>query len=117
MKELTQHQIETVYKYAIRSLLAGKGREALIEDLIKRKIPEETATNIVDRAIKAKRFKYRKQGIQDLLKGLAFMVSGVVIMGATLGFEDSSAKSVITIGLFMMGGVFFLRGIYRLTMG
>jgi hypothetical protein len=120
-----QEQIQRVYNYVTQSLNNGNSREDVIQDLVNRGMPADTATAVVDQARPPKGVPRQRSGggvglsggLVMMLVGVAMLVGGLLVTGYTYLTAETGDTYVVTTGLFVVGGLTIFRGLFRMMRG
>lgn len=112
-----QRIVQQLFEQAVVALAEGKAKPAVIGDLVAQGVPKEVAESLVQKAEVYKKSEFRKSGMTSLMIGVGLIVLGAVITGATYSAADPGGTFVVTIGLFLAGGIAVLRGLGRALVG
>ncbi len=108
---------EQAYSEALVALANGKSRKAMIQEFVQRGFSSELAAQIVEQANRTKKSVFRQAGIKAFFIGIALIVLGVVVTGATYSIAKPGGTYIVTIGLFICGAINTLRGLFRMVIG
>lgn len=115
--EDTNALIEQLVSDAAVSLAQGQSRDAVREELMRQGIPLEAATQIINQASSLKQEAFRQKGSEMFFQGIGWMVLGAIITGFTYSMAAPGGTFVVTTGLFVVGGIYIIAGIFRMIFG
>src|SRR5262245_32256168 len=101
---------DQAYADALNAIAGGKPQTAVINELIEKGVPAHVAAQIVAQARAAKKAAFRQAGFKVFLAGLAMLVLGAVITGATFSMAKPGGTYVVTFGLFAVGAINTIKG-------
>jgi hypothetical protein len=109
--------ISVIYEKAIKLVIDEKNPYESLAELEKEGVPKELALKILDKARsdinKVKGKVNREVAGQYFLKGIVFLVLGAVITGITYSLASGGGTYVVTTGLFVVGGINIIIGIFK----
>ena len=115
---LSQDEVlANMLQYAAVSIAEGKSKKKVVNEFVNDGVPEEVAEEVVRRANDYKKAEFRKAGIKTLLIGVGFLVAGGVITAVTYSAASGGGTYVVTTGLFLVGAINVLRGLFRMASG
>jgi len=116
---MSDHQqlVQQVFDRAAVSLAQGSPPRAVVADLVERGVPEDAAQHIVGEANNYKKREFRKAGLEALAGGVGLIVLGGIITGATYSAASPGGTYLVTSGLFLVGGLAVVRGLWRMMIG
>lgn len=98
-------------------LAQGQSRDAVREELMRQGIPLEAATQIINQASSLKQEAFRRNGSEMFFQGIAWMVLGAIVTGITYAMAAPGGTFMVTTGLFIVGGIYIIAGIFRMIFG
>jgi hypothetical protein len=101
---------EELFTQILRSLAEGQSPRRLTQELTQQGMAAETATDLVKQANQIKQTAMRWAGFRISLIGIGCIILGLFLTGLT-------GARVITIGLFAVGAVNILRGLWFMLLG
>jgi hypothetical protein len=121
MDQQQQKAIQQVYDYVGKALRQGQQPEVIVDNLSNRGIPYETAIAIVNKvqdsgvsqSTVVPRASNRMGGIKNLGIGIALLILGVIVTIGTYMMADPGGTFMVTTGLFVVGGINMLIGLFR----
>ncbi|MFQ2917788.1 hypothetical protein ACK3YF_00915 [Aeromonas allosaccharophila] len=112
-----QELISQLFNHAAISLAEGKSMKSVVAEFVDKGVPLGIAENIVAQANKYKKEEFRKGGLKTLGIGVALLAFGGVITAVTYSAAGPGGTYVITSGLFLVGAITILRGLWRTMVG
>jgi hypothetical protein len=115
-----------MYAYVTRELRKGQSPETIVQELSNRGVSYETAIAIVNKVqdsgvaqstAAAPKMSNRMGGLKNLGIGIALLVLGVIVTFSTYMMADPGGTYMVTTGLFVVGGINMLIGLFRFIFG
>jgi hypothetical protein len=121
MDRQQQEAIQQVYGYVTNALRQGQPPETIVENLSSRGIPYDTAIAIVNKvqssgvsqSTAVPRASNRMGGLKNLGIGVVLLVLGFIVTLGTYMMADPGGTFMVTTGLFVIGGINMLIGLFR----
>jgi hypothetical protein len=123
MDKHQEEQIAKVYNYVDQSLEQGKSSQAVIDDLVQRGLDTETASKIVSQTEQVRASSgsrgggRRRAGVGTMVVGVGLLLLGLIITGVTYMMADVGESYMVMTGLFVVGGVMMVRGLFQFIVG
>jgi len=108
---------DQAYTDALNAIAGGKREDTVIRELIEKGVPAHIALQIVTRAKATKKAAFRQAGFKVFLAGIAMLVLGVLVTGVTYSMAKPGGTYVVTFGLFAVGAINALKGLFRMLVG
>lgn len=109
--------IQQLFNHAAVSLAEGRSKRSVIAEFIERGVPPDAAESIVAQAHEYKTSEFRKGGMKTVGIGVGFLALGGIITAATYSATSPGGTYVITTGLFLVGAIMILKGLWRTMVG
>lgn len=109
--------VQQLFNDAAVSLAEGSPRSSVVAELVGRGVPQDAAEHIVGEASSYKKREFRKAGLETLAAGVGLIVLGGIITAATYSAAAPGGTYIVTTGLFLVGGLTVLRGLWRAMIG
>jgi hypothetical protein len=126
MDQQQQKAIQQVYGNVTRALRQGQPPEVIVENLSNQGIPHETAIAIVNKVQASgvaqpttapPKMSNRMGGMKNLGIGIVLLVLGVIVTAGTYMVAEPGGTFMVTTGLFVVGGINMLIGLFRFIFG
>lgn len=106
-----------LFEHATLSLAKGKSKKAIISDFIENGIPHDSAIDIVSHASNYKKREFRKSGVKTIGIGTGLLALGGLITSATYTAAGAGDTYIVTTGLFAVGAIIIIKGLWRCIVG
>lgn len=109
--------ISTLTEKIAHLVIAGKSDNQIVSELEKEGYPKVITEQLLERVkveieeIKGK--AHRNVAGEYLLKGVGFLVLGAIITGVTYSMASGGGSYVVTTGLFAVGGIYTVIGVFK----
>lgn len=100
-------------RFAAEKAAEGKNRSQVADELTRQGVPYDAAADIVQRIFEYRSEVRRKEGGKSIGCGLLMLIVGGIITGLTYSAASEGGSYFITTGLFVVGGITLLTGIFR----
>jgi curved DNA-binding protein CbpA len=111
---LTEEEIMVgLMRFAAEQAAKGKKRSQVADELTKQGVPYDVSAQIVQRVFEYRSELKRKEGGKAIGCGLLMLVVGGVITGVTYAAAEGGGIYVVTTGLFIVGGITLIVGLYK----
>jgi hypothetical protein len=117
MTESYNDIVNRIYTDALMALAGGKNRHEVTRELIQQGVAPQLAAQLVAQADRAKKSAFRKEGLKTFAAGGGLLFLGTIITVATYSAAEPGGVFLVTTGLFLVGALNLLRGIYRIVVG
>ena len=108
---------DQAYTDALNSIASGKRADVVIHELMQKGVPAHIAAQIVAQAKSVKKAAFRQAGFKVFLAGIGMLVLGAIITSATFSMAKPGGTYVVTFGLFAVGAINAIKGLYRMLVG
>ena len=115
--EDNEQVLHNLVAFAASEMARGLGKNRVRRHLVQQGIPEDLAKDVVDAARAQARSHAGSEGSRNLMIGLGWLALGAVITGFTYTQASSGGSYVVTTGLFAVGGIQTLLGLYHMMKG
>lgn len=109
--------IERLCIRAINQLSDGKSKRSVIEDMIGLGVPVKMAEDLTEAASGFKKKASRKAGLQTIGFGVGLFALGGIISGITYAAVAPGGHYIVTTGLFFVGILTVLKGVWKFLRG
>ncbi|MFQ5826521.1 MAG: hypothetical protein ACE5IA_04095, partial [Dehalococcoidia bacterium] len=99
--------------FAAENAAEGKKRSEVADELARKGVPYDIAAQLVNRVFEYRSELKRRGGGKQIGCGLLMLVVGGIITGITYAAASGGGAYIITTGLFIVGGINLLIGLYR----
>ncbi|MCG6451296.1 hypothetical protein [Vibrio parahaemolyticus] len=117
MIEEQEKLIQELFDNAVVAIAKGQSSKFIVNQYVGMGIPKEAAMSIVSQAKELKKREFRKAGLKTIAFGIGWFLLGAVITGITYSAASSGGHYIITSGLFLVGGITVLKGVWRIIVG
>lgn len=101
-------------RFAAEKAAEGRNRSQVADELTRKGVPYDVAANIVQRVFAYRSDLKRRDGGKSIGCGLLMLIVGGIITGLTYSAaSEGGGTYVVTTGLFLIGGITLLVGIYK----
>ena len=109
--------IAGLYEKTVSLIIAEKPDNEILDELEESGVPRSVCQKILDKAKgeikKIKKSAHREVAGTYLLKGSGFLALGAIITGITYSMASGGGHYVITTGLFAVGGIYIVYGLFK----
>jgi hypothetical protein len=103
--------------FAAEKAAEGKNKREVTDELIQQGVPNDVADEIIKRVFAYKSKLKRKEGGKAIGCGLLMIVVGGIITGITYAAAEGGGTYIVTTGLFIVGGITLIVGLYKWLRG
>jgi curved DNA-binding protein CbpA len=100
-------------RFAAEKAAEGKKRSQVADELTKKGVPYDVAAQIVSRVFDYRSELKRKEGGKAIGCGLLMIIVGGIITGITYAAASGGGTYFVTIGLFVVGGITLIVGLFK----
>lgn len=109
--------IEEHFNQILSAIAEGKNPRNITQDLVQQGFEPDNASSLVKQAVQIKKAAMRKAGLRLFFTGVACIFVGIAITAVTYGLAARGGTYVITIGAFVVGAIYILRGLWFMLLG
>lgn len=100
-------------RFAAEQAAKGKKRSQVADELTRQGVPYDVAAQIVQRVFEYRSELKRKEGGKAIGCGLLMLIVGGIITGVTYAAASGGGMYIVTTGLFIVGGITLIVGLYK----
>ena len=100
-------------RFAAERAAEGKNRSQVADELARQGVPYDVAAQIVSQIFDYRSELKRKEGGKQIGCGLLMLVVGGIITGLGYAAASGGGTYLITTGLFIVGGITLIMGLYK----
>lgn len=100
-------------RFAAGEAAKGKKRSQVADELTQQGVPYDVAAQIVKRVFEYRSELKRKEGGKAIGCGLLMLIVGGVVTGVTYASASGGGTYIVTTGLFIVGGITLIVGLYK----
>lgn len=109
--------IKHLFMLSANMLAGGKSKADIFKTLQEKGCPADLASSIVDRVISLKSEATKKSGKDTLIMGAGMLLLGTLVTAGTYSAASGGGHYVVTSGLFVVGGWFVIKGLWKTVTG
>jgi curved DNA-binding protein CbpA len=103
----------SLMKFAAEKAAEGKTMSQVADELTRKGIPYDIAAEVVKRVFEYRSEFEKKEGGKGIGCGLLMLIVGGIITGAGYEAATGGGTYIITVGLFIVGAITLVRGLYK----
>ena len=100
-------------RFAAEKAAEGKNRSQVADELTRKGAPYDLAAEVVKRVFEYRSELKRKEGGKSIGCGLLMLIVGGIVTGLTYSAASGGGTYIVTTGLFIVGGITLIVGLYK----